>query len=60
MSEQPEEYREFQLMELFGCATRGELYSRLKTGANMVRWLLYLERRDELEQSRLQAMMGEQ
>ena len=60
MSEQPEEYREFQLMELFGCATRGELYWRLKSGANMVRWLLYLERREELENERLQALVGEQ
>ncbi len=60
MSEQPEAYREFQLMELFGCATRGELYSRLKSGANMVRWLLYLERRDELENERLQSLVGEQ
>lgn len=50
-----------QLMELFGCATRGELYTRLKSGANMVRWLLYLERKDELENERLKAMMsGEQ
>ncbi len=49
-----------QLMELFGCATRGELYSRLKSGANMVRWFLYLERRDELENERLQALVGEQ
>lgn len=48
-----------QLMELFGCATRGELYARLKSSENMVRWLLYLERRDELENERLKAMMSE-
>ncbi len=59
MSEHPEEYREMQLMELFGCATRGELYLRLKSSANIVRWLLYLERRDELENERLKALVGE-
>ncbi len=46
-------------MELFGCATRGELYLRLKSSANLVRWLLYLERRDELENERLKALVGE-
>jgi hypothetical protein len=47
-------------MELFGCATRGELYLRLKSSANMVRWLLYLERREELENERIKAIIGEQ
>lgn len=48
-----------QLMELFGCATHGELYTRLKSSENMVRWLLYLERRDELENEKIKAMIGE-
>lgn len=47
-------------MELFGCATRGELYTRLKSGMNHQRWLLYLEYRDELEQERTRAILGEQ
>jgi len=47
-------------MELFGCATRGELYLRLKSSANLVRWFLYLERREELENERMQALVGEQ
>jgi hypothetical protein len=49
-----------QLQELFGCATRGELYSRFKSGANYVRWLVYLERKEELENERLKALIGEQ
>ncbi len=48
-----------QLMELFGCATRGELYVRLKSGTNYMRWLLYLEYKEELENEKLKAMMGE-
>jgi len=47
-------------MELFGCATRGELYLRLKSSANKVRCLLYLERHDEVENERIKAIIGEQ
>ena len=49
-----------QLMELFGCATRGELYVRTKSGTNYQRWLLYLEYKDELEREKLKAIMGKQ
>lgn len=47
-------------MEIFGCATRGELYLRLKSGMNLQRWILYLEYKEELENERIKAMMGEQ
>jgi hypothetical protein len=47
-------------MEIFGCATRGELYVRLKSGMNYQRWILYLEYKEELENERMKAMMGEQ
>lgn len=51
-------YREFQLMEIFGCATRGELYARLRSSHNMMRWLLYIERREAVENERLQALFS--
>lgn len=47
-------------MEILGCATRGELYLRLKSGKNILRWMLYLEYKDELENERLKAMTGSQ
>jgi alpha-galactosidase/6-phospho-beta-glucosidase family protein len=47
-------------MEILGCATRGELYLRTKSGLNHLRWMLYLEYKDELENERMKAMMGEQ
>ena len=45
-------------MEILGCATRGELYLRLKSGMNYQRWILYLEYKDELENEKLKAMTG--
>jgi hypothetical protein len=48
-----------QLQELFECATRDELYERLKSSANYVRWLVYLERKEELENEKLKAIIGE-
>jgi hypothetical protein len=49
-----------QLMEILGCATRGELYLRTRSGLNYLRWLLYLEYKEELENERLKAMTGSQ
>jgi hypothetical protein len=58
MTEDAEFYRSYQLMEIFQCASIGALYRRLGPAPNYVSWLVYLERRDELEQERLRAIMG--
>jgi hypothetical protein len=58
MTEDAEFYRSYQLMEILGCASIPELYRRVGPAPNYVSWLVYLERRDELEQERLRAIMG--
>jgi hypothetical protein len=58
MTEDAEFYRSYQLMEILGCASIPELYRRVGPAPNYVSWLVYLERRDELENERLKALYG--